>query len=119
MVNNLVVYTGTPPNLTKWNDLKGDTQMMPVHITLNAAQDREVLHDHFGKRLAGTRSASLAAAGLDPGKPHGTSPISRCSTSATASSIQPAIKPSYLAQSPITPPTAPIVLNLKRNGSPT
>ena len=36
IINNLVVYTGTPPNLTKWNDLKGDTQMMPVHITLNA-----------------------------------------------------------------------------------
>jgi hypothetical protein len=36
LVNNLVVFTGTPPNLTKWNDLQGEEMMLPVHITLNA-----------------------------------------------------------------------------------
>jgi hypothetical protein len=35
LINDLVVFDQNPPNLTKWNDLQGDTMMMPVHITLD------------------------------------------------------------------------------------
>ena len=36
LVNNLVSFINQPPpNLTKWNDLQGDTMMMPIHVTLN------------------------------------------------------------------------------------
>jgi hypothetical protein len=35
IINDLVVFAGTPPNLTKWNDLQGDLFMIPVEIRLD------------------------------------------------------------------------------------
>src|SRR5688572_14073986 len=35
LINDLVFFDGTPPNLTKWNDLQGDQFMIPVEIKLS------------------------------------------------------------------------------------
>ena len=35
LINDLVVFDGTPPNLTKWTDLQGDLFMIPVEIRLD------------------------------------------------------------------------------------
>jgi hypothetical protein len=36
LINDQVVFSGTPPNFTKWNDLQGDQFMIPVEFRLDA-----------------------------------------------------------------------------------
>jgi len=35
LINDQVVFEGTPPNFTKWNDLQGDLFMIPVEFRLD------------------------------------------------------------------------------------
>ena len=68
IINDLVFFDGTPPNLTKWNDLQGDEFMIPVEIqldqpravnyyTLTSANDSPE-RDPWQWRLLGTNVAN-------------------------------------------------------------